>query len=79
LAGRFVFGIGTGERVLKAIPACLVNANDVHFWTDTLRSSVPDSYRQQDNKSTIGANQSASNDNMSLLWKSAYTLHASLN
>ncbi len=71
-------GIGTRERVLKAIPAWLVNANYVHFWTDTLRSTIAGSYWHQDNKNGIGANQSNSNDNVSLLWKSAYTGHVNL-
>ena len=73
-----VGGVATRERVLKAIPAWLVNANYVHFWTDELRSTIAGSYWHQDNKNGIGANQSNSNDNLSLLWKSAYTAHVNL-
>lgn len=75
---NLITGLGTRERVLKAIPAWLVNANYVHFWTDTLRSTIAGSYWHQDNKNGVGANQSDSNDNPSLLWKSAYTAHVNL-
>jgi hypothetical protein len=71
-------GVGTVEQKLKVIPAWIVNANYTHFWTDTLRSNVAGSYWHQSNKNGIGVNQDETNDNASLLWKSAYTINVNL-